>query len=186
VARRLGLDDDTRFSIRVGACLHDIGKVGVPEQLLRKPGPLTDEERDVMRLHPEIGAAILDDIDTWDDVRLIVRHHHERWDGAGYPLGLQSADIPLGARIVSVVDAYDVMTSGRPYSPARPAERVLEVLLAERGAQFDPDAVDAFVATLATAGDYHDVVDTVSELDLVSRRAQASARGRNRVGGAAR
>jgi HD-GYP domain-containing protein (c-di-GMP phosphodiesterase class II) len=78
------------------------------------------------------------------------------------------------------------MTSGRPYSPARPAERVLEVLLAERGAQFDPDAVDAFVATLATAGDYHDVVDTVSELDLVSRRAQASARGRTRVGGAAR
>jgi putative nucleotidyltransferase with HDIG domain len=123
VARELGLDDDTRFSIRVGACLHDIGKVGIPEQLLRKPGPLTTAEFDVMRLHPDIGAAILEDIDTWEDVRLIVRHHHERWNGAGYPLGLSSTDIPLGARIVSVVDAFDVMISGRPYAPAPPRDR---------------------------------------------------------------
>jgi putative two-component system response regulator len=171
VARQLGLDDDERFSIRIGACMHDIGKVGVPEALLRKPGPLTHAERELMQLHPEIGAAILEDIDTWEDVRLIVRHHHEHWDGAGYPLGLTATNIPLGARIVSVVDAFDVMTEGRPYAAARPVESVVAELIQLRGRQFDPNAVDAFVATLEGVGDYHDVVDTVSELDLIARRA---------------
>ncbi|HEY8755223.1 MAG TPA: HD domain-containing phosphohydrolase [Candidatus Dormibacteraeota bacterium] len=175
VARELGLGDDARFSIRVGACLHDIGKVGVPETLLRKPGPLTASEREVMQLHPEIGAAILEDIDTWEDVRLIVRHHHEHWNGAGYPLGLTATDIPLGARIVSVVDAFDVMVSGRAYAPPRPVESAIDELLRERLRQFDPAAVDAFVATLERAGDYHDVVDTVSELDLIAQRAKAFA-----------
>ena len=186
VARRLGLDDDARFSIRVGACLHDIGKVGVPEALLRKPGPLTSAEREVIQLHPEIGAAILDDIDTWEDVRLVVRHHHEHWDGAGYPLGLTGTSIPLGARIVSVVDAFDVMTQGRPYAAARSVENVVEELCRLRGHQFDPDAVDAFVATLGGAGDYHDVVDTVSELDLIARRAAVPVTARSLVGEAAR
>ncbi len=186
VARELGIDDDARFSIRVGACLHDIGKVGVPEALLRKPGPLTSAEREVMQLHPEIGAAILEDIDTWEDVRLIVRHHHERWNGAGYPLGLTTTDIPLGARIVGVVDAFDVMTEGRPYAAPQPVERVLDELVRERGRQFDPDCVDAFIATLDMAGDYHDVVDTVSEFDLIARRAAVPATERSMVGEAAR
>ncbi|MGH7722971.1 MAG: HD-GYP domain-containing protein [Candidatus Dormibacteria bacterium] len=175
VARELGLDDDTRFSVRVGACLHDIGKVGVPEALLRKAGPLTSEEREVMQLHPDIGAAILEDIDTWEDVRLIVRHHHERWDGAGYPLGLRARDIPLGARIVGVVDAFDVMTEGRAYAAPQPLESVVDELLRERGRQFDPEAVEAFLATLGRAGDYHDVVDTISEYDLIAGRAKALA-----------
>jgi putative two-component system response regulator len=186
VARELGLDDDARFSIRVGACLHDIGKVGVPESLLRKAGPLTPSEREIMQLHPEIGARILEDIDTWEDVRLIVRHHHEHWSGAGYPLGLTTTHIPLGARIVSVVDAFDVMTEGRPYAAARPVDSVIEELLALRGAQFDPDAVDAFVATLGRTGDYHDVVDTVSEFDLIAHRAAVPATERSMVGEAAR
>jgi putative two-component system response regulator len=186
IARRLGLDDDTRFSIRVGACLHDIGKVGVPEALLRKPGPLTAAERQVMQLHPEIGAAILEDIDTWEDVRLIVRHHHEHWDGAGYPLGLTAMNIPLGARIVSVADAFDVMTEGRPYAAARPVEAVIDELMGQRGRQFDPDAVDAFVATLGGTGDYHDVVDTVSEFELIARRAAVPVTERRMVGEAAR
>jgi putative two-component system response regulator len=186
VARQLGLDDDTRFSIRVGACLHDIGKVGVPEALLRKPYPLTPAERAVMQLHPEIGARILEDIDTWEDVRLIVRHHHEHWNGAGYPLGLATTTIPLGARIVSVVDAFDVMSEGRPYAAARPLESVVEELVRLRGRQFDPDAVDAFVATLGRIGDYHDAVDTVSEFDLIARRAAVPATERSMVGEAAR
>jgi putative two-component system response regulator len=186
VARELGLDDDTRFSIRVGACLHDIGKVGVPEALLRKPGPLTPGERQVMQLHPEIGARILEDVDTWEDVRLIVRHHHEHWDGAGYPLGLTAADIPLGARIVSVVDAFDVMTEGRPYAAARPLDSVINELVHERGGQFDPDAVDAFVSTLGRTGDYHDVVDTVSEFDLIASRTAVPPSERSMVGEAAR
>jgi putative two-component system response regulator len=175
VARELGIDEDARFSIRVGACLHDIGKVGVPEALLRKPTKLTPAEREVMQLHPEIGAAILEDIDTWQDVRLIVRHHHEHWNGAGYPHGLQGVDIPLGARIVSVVDAYDVMSEGRPYAPARPLEAVVRELVRQRGRQFDADVVDAFLRTLSAAGHYHDVVDTVAELNLISRRAGTGA-----------
>ena len=182
LARELGLDDDERFSIRLGACLHDIGKVGVPESLLRKSGPLTAGEWEVMQLHSEIGAAILEDIDTWHDVRLIVRHHHEHWNGAGYPLGLTATDIPVGARIVSVVDAFDVMTSGRLYAPAQPVASAVDELIRERGIQFDPDAVDAFVATLQSSGDYHDVVDTVSELDLIARRARPSFQ-QSRVGG---
>jgi putative two-component system response regulator len=186
VSRELGLDDDTRFSIRVGACLHDIGKVGVPEALLRKPGPLTPAEREIMQLHPDIGASILEDIDTWEDVRLIVRHHHEHWDGAGYPLGLTSRDIPLGARIVSVVDAFDVMIEGRTYAAPRPLESVVNELVRQRGKQFDPDAVDAFIATLSRTGDYHDVVDTVAELDLIARRALVPATAKSMVVGAVR
>jgi putative two-component system response regulator len=176
VARELGLDDDQRFSIRVGACLHDIGKVGVPEALLRKPGRLTPAEREVMQLHPEIGAAILEDIDTWQDVRLIVRHHHEHWNGAGYPLGLQGVDIPLGARIVSVVDAFDVMSEGRPYAPARPLDMVAAELVRQRGRQFDGDMVDAFLRTLSGTGHYHDVVDTAAEFELIARRATRPTR----------
>lgn len=186
VARELGLDDDFRFSVRVGACLHDIGKVGVPERLLRKAGRLTAAEREVMQLHPEIGAAILEDIDTWQDVRLIVRHHHEHWNGAGYPHGLQGLDIPLGARIVSVVDAFDVMSEGRPYRPARPLDAVLGELVRQRGVQFDGDVVDAFLRTLTATGDYHDVVDTVAELGLIMRRASVVGRSSRTVVEAAR
>jgi putative nucleotidyltransferase with HDIG domain len=173
LGRALNLDDDVRFSIRVGACLHDIGKVGVPESLLRKPGRLTPEEFEVMKLHPQIGAAILEDVDTWEDVRMIVRHHHEHWNGAGYPHGLQGLGIPLGARIVSVADAYDVMTVGRPYAPARSVDEAIDELVRCRGVQFDGEIVEAFVDTLSSTGLYHDVVDTISELDLIARRAGA-------------
>ena len=148
VAERMGLSDDQRAAIRYGACLHDIGKVAVPDELLRKPGALTPEELEVMRLHPEVGALILENIDTWEDVRLIVRHHHERFDGRGYPDRLSRMEIPLGARIVSVVDTFDVMRSGRPYQAPRPYEAIVAELERERGAQFDPDIVDTFLAVL--------------------------------------
>jgi putative two-component system response regulator len=174
VARHLGLEDDFRFSLRIGACLHDIGKVGVPEQVLRKAAPLTAEEWQMMRLHPEIGAAILDDIDTWQDVRQIVRHHHEHWNGGGYPMGLKATEIPMGARIVSVVDAYDVMISGRAYKAARPFEAVIDELLRNRGVQFDGDAVDAFLSTLTGSGVYHDDVDTPPHVDLIAGRAESA------------
>ena len=185
VARVMGLDDDTRFSVRVGACLHDIGKVGVPEYLLRKPGPLTAAEREVMQLHPEIGAAILEDIDTWEDVRLIVRHHHERWDGGGYPLGLSALKVPLGARIVGVVDAFDVMTQGRPYAPARSVATAVEELYRERARQFDSDVVEAFIRTLTVTGPYHELVDNESELDLIARRAGVHNPSLDRMAGIA-
>jgi len=150
IARHLGLSDGMRSVIRFGACLHDIGKVAIPEALLRKPEALTAEERAVMRTHPEVGAAILADIDTWEDVRLIVRHHHEHFDGAGYPDGLCGDRIPIGARIVSVVDAFDVMRTGRPYQPARSYEWILDELQRESGNQFDPDMVAALIAVVPT------------------------------------
>jgi len=146
MAAHIGLSDEAAMAVRYGACLHDIGKIAVPEAVLRKVGPLEDEEQAMIRLHPEIGAAMLAGIDTWDDVRSIIRHHHERFDGTGYPDGLAGADIPIGARIVALADAVDVMQSGRPYAPARPHEQILDILKRERGSQFDPEMVDAFLA----------------------------------------
>ncbi|HKR98255.1 MAG TPA: HD domain-containing phosphohydrolase [Candidatus Dormibacteraeota bacterium] len=148
VSERMGLDDEEQDAIRLGAALHDIGKVAVPEELLRKPGPLTKEELAVMRKHPETGAAILEDIQTWDTVRLIVRHHHERFDGKGYPDRLRGAKIPLGARIVGVVDSFDVMRTGRPYAKAKSPDQILEEFARERGRQFDPDVLDSFLVVM--------------------------------------
>lgn len=149
VGVRLGLEEPQRSWLRLGASLHDIGKVGVPEALLRKPEALSAEERETMRSHPRIGAAILADIAAWEEVRLIVLHHHEHWDGGGYPDGLRGTAIPLGSRVVGVVDAFDVMRSGRVYSPARPTVDAVAELRRERGRQFDPDVVDAFFDLLA-------------------------------------
>ncbi|HWW08736.1 MAG TPA: HD domain-containing phosphohydrolase, partial [Candidatus Acidoferrales bacterium] len=101
------------------------------------------------------GAAMLAGIDTWDDVRSIIRHHHERFDGCGYPDGLAGADIPMGARIVAVADAVDVMQSGRPYAPARTYDQILDVLSRERGSQFDPEIVDAYLAVTGDNGVTH-------------------------------
>jgi putative nucleotidyltransferase with HDIG domain len=152
IARHLGIEDSARTIIRFGACLHDIGKVSIPEALLRKPGALTEEERAIMRTHPEVGAGILADIDTWEDVRLIVRHHHERFSGGGYPDGLRYSEIPFGARIVSVVDAFDVMRTGRPYQAARSTDWSLDELRRESGRQFDPEVVQALMAVLPADG----------------------------------
>ncbi|HXA28880.1 MAG TPA: HD domain-containing phosphohydrolase [Candidatus Angelobacter sp.] len=148
VATCLRLAPEESEALRLGACLHDIGKIGVPDVLLQKANGLDEEEWLVLRRHAEIGAAILADIEGWGEVRRVVRHHHERYDGNGYPDRLRGMMIPLGARVVSVVDAYDVMTAGRPYSPPRPAEQAMEELIRQRGSQFDPDVVDAFLEVL--------------------------------------
>ena len=145
---RLGLGPDERSRLRLGASLHDIGKVGVPEHILNKTEPLLDEELAQIRRHPDIGADILARIDAWDDVRLIVRHHHEHYGGGGYPDGLRGEAIPLGARIVCVVDAFDVMRSGRVYCQPRLHDEILSELHELRGVQFDPDVVEAFIACL--------------------------------------
>jgi putative two-component system response regulator len=145
VAQRLGLPPVQTETLRLGACLHDIGKIGVPDVLLQKAHGLDEEEWVVLRRHAEIGAAILEDIDGWTEVRRIVRHHHERFDGAGYPDRLHGNAIPLGARIVGVIDAFDVMCAGRPYCTPRPADEAIAELIHQRGAQFDPDVVDAFL-----------------------------------------
>jgi putative nucleotidyltransferase with HDIG domain len=179
IARHLRLEDGARSMIRFGACLHDIGKVAVPEALLRKPGALTPEESAILRTHPEVGADILADIDTWEDVRLIVRHHHEHFNGAGYPDGLRGDRIPLGARIVSVVDAYDVMRTGRPYQPARSADWILAELQRERGRQFDPELVSALIAVLPSDGATLEAPPL--DLDLLPDRRSAVGRRQNDV-----
>ena len=145
ISRAAGLsladDPETEF----GFLLHDVGKVAVPDAILFKPDPLTEAERTVMERHTMIGWDILRDIDFLGDAKLVVRHHHERWDGAGYPDGLAGEDIPVAARVFSVADTFDALTTDRPYRPGMDADRAREVIAAESGAQFDPDVVAAFL-----------------------------------------
>jgi diguanylate cyclase (GGDEF)-like protein/putative nucleotidyltransferase with HDIG domain len=148
VATVLGLPSDEIRHVELGALLHDIGKIRVPESILNKAGPLTDEQWAVMRSHPEVGEQILTPMESLKDVLPIVRSSHERWDGAGYPDGLSGDAIPLGARIVSVCDAYRAMVEQRPYRDARTRGEAIEELRAVAGTQFDPDCVNALLEVL--------------------------------------
>ena len=131
--------------IEYGALLHDIGKIGVPEQLLHKDGPLTDEERAHFQLHPVTGWNILKTVEFFEPCLPIVRNHHERFDGTGYPDGISGEEIPLFARIAGVADAFDAMTSTRPYRSAMPLNRALQEIRSGAGAQFDPQLADRFL-----------------------------------------
>lgn len=148
VAEHLRLDAATVQAIRLGAALHDIGKVSVPDSILLKPGPLTDEEFDCLKQHCRTGADICRRISLVNGLNDIVEHHHERYDGAGYPDGLAGESIPLGARIVAVVDAYDAMTTDRPYRTRRSHEEAATVLREGAGTQWDPRVVAHFLAAL--------------------------------------
>ena len=148
VAAELDLDLDTVQSIELGGVLHDIGKVRVPEAILNKPGPLTDAEWQVMRTHPEVGEQIIRPIQSLQAILPIVRHHHERWDGTGYPDALAGHAIPLGARIVAVCDAYRAMTEDRPYRRALPEAEARAELALGAGTQFDLDCVEALMRAL--------------------------------------
>ncbi|GIV00532.1 MAG: hypothetical protein KatS3mg014_2147 [Actinomycetota bacterium] len=144
LARRIDPDLATE-GLGFGFFLHDIGKVGVPEHVLRKPGPLTEEEWDIMRMHPVLGAQIVAPITFLDGAEQLVRHHHERFDGTGYPDGLRGEEIPLAARVFAVADAFDAMTSDRPYRPAMSLERAVGEIVDGAGTQFDPEVVRVFV-----------------------------------------
>ena len=148
VAAELELELEAVRSVELGAVLHDIGKVRVPEAILNKPGPLTDEEWLVMKTHPEIGEHILRPIQSLQGILPIVRHHHECWDGTGYPDGLSGRAIPLGARIVAVCDAYRAMTENRPYRAALSISEARDELEAGAGTQFDADCVKALFQAL--------------------------------------
>jgi putative nucleotidyltransferase with HDIG domain len=146
LAREMGITDPVRLrSIEQGALLHDVGKIGVADAILRKQGTLTDEEWEEMRSHPELGYTMLRDIEFLSDALVIVRHHHERWDGTGYPAGLKGEAIPLEARIFSVADAFDAITSERPYSKARSYAEAKAALSKDSGVMFDPQVVAAFL-----------------------------------------
>ena len=142
------MDDAQLRDLRFAAVFHDIGKIAVPEAILDKPGPLTDEERAVMERHTVIGEQILAPVEFLAGVCKLVRHEHERWDGAGYPDRLAGEAIPLGSRIILACDALHAMTSDRPYRKALPREVAIGELRRHAGTQFDPRVVDALLAVV--------------------------------------
>jgi putative two-component system response regulator len=142
---RAGIEPAALKGVVFGALLHDIGKIGVSDAILTKAGPLTAHEWHEMRQHPVIGERICEPLASAAEFAPIVRHHHERWDGTGYPDGLRGESIPIGARIVGLVDAYDAIIHDRPYRPARSIEEALDELTREAGAQFDPELVRLFL-----------------------------------------
>jgi len=148
LARAMGIPNELITHIRRGALLHDIGKMAIPDSILFKPGPLTREEREVMRRHPVYAYDLLASIDFLRPAMDIPYSHHERWNGTGYPLGLLGEQIPLAARIFSVVDVWDALSSDRPYRKAWPHEDVTNYLIEQSGKQFDPDVVKVFIQIL--------------------------------------
>ena len=149
VARQLGLDEAQRSEVEHIALLHDLGKIAVPDAILRKPGPLTDHERVLMRQHPVVGAEILASMPELAHLARAVRAEHERWDGGGYPDGLAGEQIPVASRIVFVCDAYHAMTSNRPYRRAMSSAAAREEIRREAGRQFCPHAAGALLDGLA-------------------------------------
>jgi HD-GYP domain-containing protein (c-di-GMP phosphodiesterase class II) len=150
VAAALGLPPAEVDMIGQAGLLHDIGKIGIPEALLRKPGALNAEEWAVMRNHPLIGAQIVAPFDFFTGGALMIRHHHERCDGSGYPDGLAQDEIPIGARVIAVADVYDALTSNRPYRAALPHATAIGHLTESAGRTLDEDAVAAFVGLIQT------------------------------------
>jgi ribonuclease P protein subunit RPR2 len=145
LAAALGLLPAEIDTITQAGLLHDLGKIGVPETVLRKRGPLERDEWALMRNHPVVGAQIVAPFEFFAGGALVIRHHHERWDGSGYPDGLLGAAIPLGARIVAVADVFDALTSDRPYRPALSRDAVLAYLAEEAGRTLDADVVAALL-----------------------------------------
>ncbi|MBI5751692.1 MAG: HD-GYP domain-containing protein [Hydrogenophilales bacterium] len=146
IAAAYGMPPDYCENILYASRMHDIGKIGIPDAILKKPGPLTDEEWVVMKTHPEIGAALLDDSDVplFQMASQIALTHHEKFDGSGYPSGLRGSEIPLSGRIVAVADYFDALTMDRCYRPALPMEKAFNMLRANACVHFDPSVVQAF------------------------------------------
>lgn len=148
IATELGLGVAERRCVELGALLHDVGKLSIPDRVLTKPGPLNELEWAAMRRHAALGERLLAHILDQAEVLAIVRSHHERWDGGGYPDGKRGADIPLAARIVAVADAFQAMIEPRPYRAPRTRESALEEIASQSGRQFDPACVEALRAVL--------------------------------------
>jgi len=153
LADRIGLEAELRRTLYLAGMLHDVGKIGIPDGILRKPGPLTDEEYEIVKQHVALGDHIVRDLPDIDVIRGGVRHHHERWDGRGYLDGLRGEEIPLVARILSVADAFSAMTTTRPYRKALSTQEALRRLQDAADSQLDPRLVTAFVRGMETASD---------------------------------
>jgi|SRR5579884_1841849 len=144
ISKLLGLSAEETRQVEIAAVLHDLGKIGIPDEILKKPSRLTLEEQTIMRKHPEYGWAVIKNIPGYQRASLLILHHHEMWDGSGYPAGLKGESIPLGSRIVAVTDAFDAMTTDRCYRKGMPLEKALTILEKFAGSQFDPQVVAAF------------------------------------------
>jgi putative nucleotidyltransferase with HDIG domain len=158
VAQQLGVQERDMRDVEVAALLHDIGKMGIPDSILKKPGRLTEDEYALMKKHPEYGWGVIRIFQSMQNASLFILHHHEAFDGKGYPAGLKNSEIPLGARIVSVIDAFDAMISNRPYRTGMPFDEAMRRLFVSAGSQFDPAVVSCF-ARIA-----HTDVESVYEL----------------------
>jgi HD-GYP domain-containing protein (c-di-GMP phosphodiesterase class II) len=152
ISRHLGLSQEEVFRVHIAAILHDVGKLGIRESILNKPGGLSDEEFDIMRQHPSIGAQIMSPIRMLKDIIPGIRNHHETWNGKGYPDQLNGEEIPMVARIIGVADTFDAMTTTRPYQQAMTLDYVLAKMRSMSGTRFDPVVIDAFIAAVE-AGD---------------------------------
>jgi putative nucleotidyltransferase with HDIG domain len=177
LAKRIGIADDKLIkAVEAAALLHDMGKLAVPEYILNKPGKLTPAEFEKMKLHASIGADILSAIDFPYPVVPIVRHHHESWDGSGYPDGLRGTDIPIGARILSVVDCFDALTSDRPYRPRLSDGDAIAILQDRRGSMYDPLIVDTFVRVHSDIAPHQDPTEVpVHVFNEITSSAQTTA-----------
>jgi putative nucleotidyltransferase with HDIG domain len=148
IARHLDLTQEEVFRVRIAAILHDVGKLGIRDGILNKPGGLSEEEFAIMRQHPAIGAQIMSPISTLKDIIPGIRNHHETWDGTGYPDHLKGENIPMVARIIGVADTFDAMTTSRPYQKAMTLDFVLSKIRSMSGTRFDPEVIDAFLAAV--------------------------------------
>ncbi len=176
IAREMGQGEDLVGEVQVAALLHDIGKIGIRDELLSKTGSLTPEEWDIMRRHPVLGYEILAPVPIPDSIKLAVRHSHERWDGTGYPDGLAGEEIPTAARVIAVADAYEAIVTDRPYRRARSPLRAMEEIQAGAASRFDPEVVTAFLRLLhrQTGGAVRSIRSTqrrTEHRDLVRRIA---------------
>ena len=148
IAKKMGLDHGERKHIEYAGYLHDIGKIGISDAILNKAGRLNDEEWQVIKKHPDTALEILNPLKFLPEEKIIIKHHHERYDGAGYPDGLKGEETPLGARIMAVADSFDAMNSKRPYREALPKDTIISELEKARGTQLDPKIVDLFLDML--------------------------------------
>lgn len=146
VGQELGLEESELQNLEVAALLHDIGKMGIPDAILRKPGRLDADEYALMKKHPEYGWAVLRMLPGFERAALDILHHHENFDGRGYPAGLKESEIPIVSRIVTVIDAFDAMVSSRPYRVGLPHEEAIRRLVESSGTQFDPNVVRCFIS----------------------------------------
>ncbi|MCL4385063.1 MAG: HD-GYP domain-containing protein [Actinobacteria bacterium] len=150
LGRKFNLNDEELVEIRRGSLLHDIGKIGIPDNILLKPGPLSEEEWKIMKTHPQIAYRLLSPIRYLKNSLDIPHYHHEKWDGSGYPYGLKEKEIPLAARIFSIADVYDAITSDRPYRKKMQAKEALDYIKSQSGSHFDPEVVNKFIELLNT------------------------------------